>query len=288
MSVHCIMILAHRFPRLFKRLGDRLAGDFTVVAHLDASADRQDFDGTAGVFLLPRSHRIRWGSYNMIAAALDMLRHGLAMEKTETFTLISGDTYPLCSPRKLAEILDLRVDCIDSDLVAPASETMQRIRNAYLPDSRLGEIRPGTHFLHRHLDEEDISGMVAEAERSRLARPQFLEDYRYAKGAQWWSLTRATAEKIVALVETDPRFVEAFRFSAIPDEAFFQTAIVKLGLHETIKPSLVFAKWDTVPAPHTFERVEDLAFLTGQKRPLARKFSEASDGLIERIEEELW
>nr|WP_246088834.1 beta-1,6-N-acetylglucosaminyltransferase [Phreatobacter stygius] len=281
------MILAHRAPRLFKRLSDRLAKDFTVIAHLDASADRQEFAGSADVFLLPQSHRIRWGSYAMIAAALDMLKHGLTIEKAETFTLISGDTYPVCSPRKLAEILDQRVDCIDSDLVAPSSETAQRIKNTYLPDTQIGELRPGMHFLHRYLD-SDITGLVADAERSRLARPQFLADYRYAKGAQWWSLTRGTVEKIMALVDEDPRLVEALRFSAIPDEAFFQTAIAKLGLHEAIRPSLVFAKWDTVPAPHTFERVEDIEFLKGQKRPFARKFSEASDGLIQRIEEELW
>ena len=286
MSAHCIMILAHRAPKLFKRLGARLAPHFAVIAHVDASADREAF-ATEDIALLPRSHRIRWGSYAMIAAALDLLRHGLAQEGTETFTLISGDTYPICSPQRLKEVLDLRIDCIDSDLVAPTSETAQRIVNTYLPDTRIGELRPGMHFLHRHLD-EDLTGLVAEAERSRLARPAFLKDYGYAKGAQWWSLTRPTAEKILGLVAEDPRLVEAMRFSAIPDEAFFQTAIAKLGLHETIRPSLVLAKWDTVPAPYTFEKVDDIVFLKDQKRPLARKFGDASDDLIARIEEELW
>lgn len=286
MSTHCIMILAHRAPNLFKRLGARLRSDFTVIGHLDASADRSAF-ATDDIAVLPQSHRVRWGSYAMIAAALDLLRHGLALEGTETFTLISGDTYPICSPGRLKEILDQRIDCIDSDIVAPTSETSQRIVNTYLPDTRIGELRPGMHFLHRHLD-EDLTALVAEAERSRLARPEFLRDYRYAKGAQWWSLTRATAEKILGLVAADPRLVEAMRFSAIPDEAFFQTAIAKLDLHDTIRPSLVLAKWDTVPAPYTFEKVEDIVFLKDQKRPLARKFGEASDALIDRIEQELW
>lgn len=286
MSDHCILILAHRLPWLFERLTGSLAPHFSVVAHVDASADAEAFR-FAGVEIMAERHRIRWGSYAMVAAALDLLRHGLRDKGLRTFTLISGDTFPVSAPAAIAELLAQQHDRIDSNIVQPTSETLERIRNVYLPDTRLGELRPGTHFLHRHLD-EDLSEVFADAERARRARPDFLASHRYAKGAQWWSLTRSTAEKIVALADSDRAFVDAFRFSAIPDEAFFQTAMVKLGLHESARPGLVYAKWDTVPAPYTFEAASDIELLRGQKRPFARKFGDNSGGLIQRVEDELW
>jgi hypothetical protein len=286
MSDHCILILAHRLPWLFERLAASLAPHFAVIAHVDASAEVDPFR-VGAVEIMDKRHRIRWGSYAMVAAALDLLRHGLKNENLGTFTLISGDTFPVSAPAAIAELLGQRHDRIDSNIVQPTSETLERIRNVYLPDTRLGELRPGTHFLHRHLD-EDLTEVFAEAERARRERPEFLASHRYAKGSQWWSLTRATAEKIVELAENDRAFVDAFRFSAIPDEAFFQSAMVKLGLHETAKPGLVYAKWDTVPAPYTFEATGDAELLRSQPRPFARKFGDNSGGLIQRVEDELW
>lgn len=286
MNDHCILILAHRLPWLFERLAVSLSSHFALAAHVDASADADAFRAD-GVDVIASRHRIRWGSYAMVAAALDLLRHGLKDRNLGTFTLISGDTFPLAAPGSIARLLDERRDRIDSNIVQPTSDTLERIRNVYLPDTRLGELRPGMPFLHRHLD-EDLSAEFAAAERARRERPAFLAGHRYAKGSQWWSLTRDTAERIVALAESDRTFVDAFRFSAIPDEAFFQTAVVKLGLHEAAGPGLVYAKWDTVPAPYTFEASVDIDLLRGQPRPLARKFGDASGGLIHRVESELW
>ena len=70
-------------------------------------------------------------------------------------------------------------------------------------------------------------------------------------GQMWWLLDRPSLEAMLRFVKQNTWFPEAYRWSLLPDEMFFQTLAVRVGVTAD-RSCLTFAKWiegDAHPLP---------------------------------------
>jgi hypothetical protein len=290
MTRHCALILAHRNPLIFKELtGCLINAGMDVFAHIDAKTPVSAFEHTSQpVQFLQDRYPITWGSFAIIKATLALVKHAVEKGPYQSYSLLSGDSFPVRAPSTLLSLLNDHADFIDYTVIPADTPTYARIQHTYLPDTRLGQLTLGVPFQERYLDDALMESMRP-ALQSHENRVAFLHDYIYAKGSQWWTLSQYSLGRILELIERDDRLMEAFRFSAIPDEAFFQTALLHVCPRAAnIRAGLIYTKWDVAPAPYTFKRLSDIEYFKTMDRPLARKFSDESMPLIEMVKKELW
>lgn len=290
MHKHCVLLLAHRSPMQFKRtLGYFLETGSDVYIHVDVKAKIEDFHVPHENAHFSEARRdITWGGFSMVEATLDLIRTAIARDDYLTFSLVSGDCYGLRSPEVFLQALNSSTDIINYELVSPVSDTHRRISGVFLPDSGIGSLRGDRKFLYRQLDKETITNMNSIVKVFH-GREDFLNNIKYYKGSQWWSLTRESINFVMSFISTNHLFVDHFRYSAIPDEAFFQTILMSAESPFMSKSRrLMFSKWDTSPAPYTFTSESELELLSSTTSLIARKFDDSSEAVVNGIRDQVW
>src|ERR1700751_2946071 len=107
-----LLLAAHAYPellvRLIKRLEDPVA---SIFIHIDKRADIRPFAAllrdrkNRGVHLVPRV-RCHWGTFGQVNASLSLLRAALADKDATMFILLSGQDYPLLTPKLMAQYFE--------------------------------------------------------------------------------------------------------------------------------------------------------------------------------------
>jgi hypothetical protein len=288
MRRNAFLVLAHREPVLCARLVSRLlALGSDVFLHIDVKAPIDSYLMRLGgmresVTILERRHDIRWGGFRMVDATLDLLRAALASGPHARYTLLSGDTYPTKAKARISAQLASGGDFISMRPVGPAERKYQRIERVYIPDLDCGSLRPG--WVERHVNPSDLTTLAA-LPAIFDGRRAFLDRYPYFAGSQWWSLTFASVTRLLDFLAAEPAFLEQFRYSSVPDEAFFQTAYVAAGLKTAAtRQSLVAVDWSRTPKPFLYEGPEHMQSLLEAPQVFARKFSERSAPLLDLLD----
>lgn len=281
------LVLAHRAPGLCRRLLSRLSLFGDVFLHVDLKSDASIFKPPAGeasrgtLRLATRRYNIRWGSFAMVQATLDLLDDARAVHDYDRYTLISGDSYPIQGADRIREFLASPLDHI-SVINSLSDERRVRIERIYAPDTLIGQIKAPFH--ERFLLRDDLD-QLAEAAKLFNDRAAFIERTGYYIGSQWWSLTGRSVGRILRYLAETPEFTRHFRFSSIPDEAFFQTAFMASAEDASRRrPGPVYSKWDSQPRPYEFGRPADLEILGRVNEIFARKFAENSDTLLDALD----
>ncbi|GGY62925.1 hypothetical protein GCM10011613_03110 [Cellvibrio zantedeschiae] len=113
-------------------------------------------------------------------------------------------------------------------------------------------------------------------------KKKLLKKVDFFGGSQWWALRTISLKKIISFVEKNPNFSNFFKDALIPDELFFQTALVNICENNTtaIKPKIVYLSWDKANdlSPKTF-LIKDIAEISSAstEKLFARKFDQTLD-----------
>lgn len=277
------LILAHHSPDLLSRLVKRL-GHYGVQCfiHIDAKIDigpfQQACSATGATFIEPRTE-MRWGGFSIVAATISLLTVAISDSQASHFVLTSGDSYPIKPCEQFCRLLMRPTEQIDFVVVPPTNPVYQRIAQTFLPDTRVGAFlnRDGDPTVQRFVTENSL----AELERVRrvfeMKKAGF--PWRYAKGGQWWVLTRATAKRCLEIIGRETALIEWFTYSSVPDESFFHTILENFGPFEIAGGGPVYTEWGRAPRPYLFAEGADLEALKCVPAPLARKFS-IKDGAV--------
>jgi hypothetical protein len=95
-------------------------------------------------------------------------------------------------------------------------------------------------------------------------------------GSAWWLLNRETASAVLRFLDSNRWFLNAFRWSSVPDEMFFQTIIANLGIRPD-RTTRTFANW-TKGASHPLAVSETtLQEAKASWHLMARKFEAVFD-----------
>lgn len=228
---HAWLILAHgNFEILEKQLHflDSENADFFI--HIDAKV--QDFDFSrfrsvpqkSRVTFVPR-HRISWGHFAMVEAELELLRAATS-GGYDYYHLLSGVDVPVKSREYIENYFTHAPERNYVSFLSPeiSRSDLYRVR-FYYPLQRCN-IRKGA--VRRTL--RNLTGAVQLC--FGIDRTRHLPDgFVFQKGAQWFSITHALAEHLLAK-ESEIRSI--FSETYCPDEMFVQTAIMNSSFRSTL------------------------------------------------------
>lgn len=288
------VVLAHDRPELLARLLAALRHPSTrAYLHLDRRVPLDPFARaleaaeTGEVAMLPR-HATSWASPELVAAALEGLRRGVA-DGCDYFLLLSGRDFPL---RPVEEILAF----------AEGAGSRSYLEHFPLPDPRwrLGG-RDRTDFYTytvRGRREtcvprgEDTSYLNRRGRllnrllRLRgLGKParRFPAYARAHGGSQWWNLSRVAVEHVLAFLDEHPDYRRYHEHTLAPDEIFFQSILVGTDFAEraeVVDDSLRFMRWHPEESHPRVLDSGDLPAMLASGALFARKFDPAIDEAV--------
>lgn len=261
-------LLVHRFPEQFKRMFKAIyvPGNRYLV-HIDKSSGKA-LAADIAAFLKPYMHaeilparRALWGGYSLVDAELRGMKRLLASDgKWQHFINLSGQDFPLKAQSYIQGFLAAHPDTQfirHADQAAVRPDTMNRVKSIFV--ERFGKIwRTG---LSRRLP----AGVV----------PQI--------GTQWKIVSRAFCEYVCHNPAVTP-LKQFYRYTLIPDEGFFQTALFNgFPKGKVINDDLRLIDWipdgEIKLRPRTFTS-RDALQLTLSRDLFARKFDSSEDAHV--------
>jgi Core-2/I-Branching enzyme len=263
------VVSAYKYPDQLARLLKRLS---TPTSSFSLHVDRKTRPSVARaiealtedvprVRFLPR-HVSHWGGFGHVRASLkglaDVVEHGVQFDY---LVLLTGQDYPLRSAAAIEGFL----------AEASGRSFMNHWRLPYEPWGKRGgfdrlEDWHLVTFFRRHL-----------ALPLRRSLPGGLVPYG---GGPYWCLSQDVAEYVYRFIHDHPEYVRFFQHVYIPDELFFQTAVMNSPFRETIvNDNLRFTDWSQKPAPAIL-READFPRLVSSGKLFARKFDETVDSTI--------
>lgn len=287
------LVLAHENPRHFARLLSALASPTAAFfVHIDKKSQVEfthDLSADTVRFSTHRS-RVHWGDFSMVEATLALLSEALRDPRHfDRLVLLSGTDYPIRSASYIESVFALHRETEFISMVRMPSEAADK------PLSRLTRYRPSP-------DETLVESIIGRALRKARLAPRerdfkkVLGELAPYAGWQWWALTRGACEYIEHFCAANPKIVNFFRNTHIPDEMFFQTIIANSPYKNRVSRNLTFADWTAggrSPARLSNEHVHGFASVTrfgshdvyGDGEILfARKLSDESQDVVAALD----
>ena len=281
----CYLILAHNnfwhLDRLIDALDDT---DSTFYIHIDKKAGQDYIPKKSNATIIPTSIDINWGGFSMVEATLALLEFGLQQSSdADYYILLSGVDYPIRSKAFLHKLLEKRKEYIDIAPLPVPYKPAERYEYYYFDYNR----RNLKHYNPKFL----IEVLLKKLKIKRKA------PFKIYAGSQWFALTHECVKYILNTVKDDRRYLDFFRHTLVPDEAFFQTIIGNSSFLDKAAANLTYTDWAVSNPPAAIEqRHVDLLETHiefndefGHRFPyFARKFNDDSETIIERIRTALW
>ena len=285
------VILSHGNPHQLLRLCSRLDtmfGGCSIVCHHDferSSVDASKFPSNVA-FVTP-SLRTFWGHISLVHAELAALRLLYDRSNPDWFYLLSGADYPVREPSVILEHLaGSEVDgYVNSQLVEKCKNELDtpvrpehfatwndaaryRYLETMLSPSGLAEIESAPDVIEAsRLLEERAESLLMRAERSL---PRNLRCYA---GDHWITGNRAVARVLLSVDSVMSELLEFFHYSAISDEAIYQTVLRNDSDLRLADQNMRFADWTTPGGHPRILDTSDLPSIWASGAHFARKFA---------------
>lgn len=285
------LVFAYKNPQLLGRLIGQLSGDgCSFFIHLDAKSNLDDFAAITGpnIFFTRERIPVHWAEFSGIEAILILIREALAHPRPhEYFVLLSGSEYPLKSGAYIRRFLQENrgAEFISSVKVpnVEAGKPLSRINTLRFPSDR-----PVARFVFK---------VLAKLGLARRDYRRHLGDLEPYAGTTWWALSREACQYASDFAASHPRVAAFFKNTFAPEEAFFHTILGNSPFRSRIRRNLLWEDWSAPGGHPQMINEQHLASFDARNRMMvedvfgsgevlfARKFSDDSLGLIQRMEE---
>lgn len=228
------LIGVHADPPSVRRLVDSL-GDAAIYIHVDARVDDGPFRAAApkARFVSDRVSVV-WGGWAQVRASLSLLRAGLEDMRNDRFIFLSGDSFPTQKSTSITDFFASTPAIQYIDAVGIPSSSQHK------PLSRI------SRYYFAHDRDYTAVSMLARA-ANRLALPvnyrRLLGEWRPYGGSAWWAITREAAENCISVAQERPGLVRLAKHAKMPDEFFYQTALLNSFPVSLIRPSIMYDDW---------------------------------------------
>ncbi len=278
MSAAFVLLVHENFARVAELTKALVAAGGVVAIHVDARVPEADLVALGQAVSSPKvvftpRRACEWGAFSLVEAALAGAETALAKwPEAGHVCLLSGSCLPV---KPLADFFAHLDASPESDFVESVPATPDSWVKSGLSDERFTLHFPFSWQRQRWLFDRFVTLQRKLGIKRRL--PEGIEPHL---GAQWWCLSRATLEAILA----DPMratYDRYFRSTWIPDESYFATLARKHSRNLVSKP-VTFHRFDAAGRPFVF--YDDHAeYLAGLDAFFARKIWRGADGLYRRF-----
>ncbi|MGJ0775823.1 hypothetical protein DXC78_05885 [Faecalicoccus pleomorphus] len=268
MLKHAFIISVHKnFEQIKLLIGSLSFGD--AFLHVDLKSDElyrklcMEYKDSSNVKIIENRVSVNWSGFSQVEATLNLMKAVKNNHKEYDYIhFISGQDLLLLSPERLdnfienhgkgKEFIDIedignykwRVRCFNFFRENPKNRTI--ILRGIDILLRLMQVP----FIHRHN----------------------LQNYNLYKGSSWFSITSDFLTYVIKVVE-ETDYVQQFRYTACPDEHFFQILAMNSEFKHYIVSNnfryVVFEKLN--PSPKTLTMEDYSKFMNGNYM-FARKF----------------
>lgn len=284
MTKIAFVVIAHQNPKNVARLARLLVGGDSVVAiHYDANSDAAEFaelqlelGDIASRILWPKRERVAWGEWSIVQATLNALEAIAALKDKPDFVhLLSGSDYPI---RPIADFRDYLSRHADKEFI----ECVDMAADNWVKGGLGHERYEYRHWFNwkAHPDLFDKSWRLQQ--KFGLKR-QFPAEFRPHLGSQWWTLSWAAIEDVLA-ASHNPRIKAFFKSVWIPDEMFIQSIVGTTRAGSTLASNLTLYQFTRMGVPAVYCN-DHARYLARQPFFFARKISPWADRLRDELDE---
>jgi len=237
--------------------------------HIDKKSDVHKFvDLPTNVLICENRVSVRWGGFSMIEATVCLIEMLInSGNKPDYVHLLSGQDFPLCNPRS--------IDSFFEDNNGKNFIQYHTIPYKFWSDNG---------GFDRINYKWDIDG--GKTNKAQLTGRSFPSGVKPYGGSQWWSLTLKCVEWLATICRSGELLYDFYRHTNIPDEMFFQTAIMNSKFAQTVvNDNLRHINWTDGPEYPRVLTSEDWEKLMHSAKLFARKFDVEKDAdILNKIE----
>ncbi|MCC4340794.1 beta-1,6-N-acetylglucosaminyltransferase [Limosilactobacillus reuteri] len=224
--MQAVLILAHKNIDQVIELASRLSTDFEIYIHLDKKA-KITVDQSRKIKKITKGYiskyDVKWGSYSIVKATIDLMKMALNNNQNTYFHLISGQDWPLMSPAKIYEYFE---------------HTNQIYMNYWPAVSMRKTGEPEIWWTKYYFNYDSINRRTTFGKVyhrlllfvqtvlriNKLDKYGLKEDYIYA-GKEWVDIPRDALEFAITYYEQHPNLEKIFSTSFCSDEMWLQTIL---------------------------------------------------------------
>lgn len=267
---HAFVILAHKNPtQLMWMISALQSENSCFFVHIDQKSGMLSFlqsmiEFPSNVRICEKRINVSWGGFSMVEATLYLMKmvcdSGIMPDYVH---LLSAQDFPLCSLQIIDDAFEEQygknfINCFTMPMNEWANNGgMDRIN--YQWDTETGNKKVKTKLEFRSF-------------------PEGLQPYG---GSQWWSLTFKCVEWLNKVCRPGDLLYDFYKNTLIPDEMFFQTAIMHSSFVETVENNnFRYYDWNSGPEYPRVLTNEDWYKLINSGKLFARKFDINKDQTI--------
>jgi len=236
-----------------------------------------------------REFSIAWGGYNHVNALLSLMRKAVASEAVSYIHMLTGEDFPLCSPKELHERF------VDDG----------HIYLSYIKDDDFNEAVKKRYLYYNFFQDKNVKNKVLWLIQDftvklqkmvGIKRSQWGEFTELYKGLVYISMPIEAAKDILDYIDSHPEYVKDMYKCQLPEEFFFHTLLLNESFYEgkwrkkIIDQELRYMNWTRGDGGSpVYLEDEDFNELAKGNYFFARKFhGKESATLKEKIIKELW
>lgn len=279
------LILAHSDIEYLSILIDKLKyNNSDIYVHIDKKSQYREFKNKDAVIISNRN--IYWGGFSIVEATIDLIYKARESNKGyDYYILLSGDSHPLKNQRMISEFFKKNYgkEYIGCTRMPQADKPIERVTKYYLEGAYRSKsvksiLKKGFNFISAN---SPFNKTI----------PDEYKNYEFYAGSQWWALTDKSIDYIINFIEKNPKFINMYRTSLVPDEMFFQTILMNSRFKNSIEMHLMYYDWEIGPGP--FPSIINKKHISGIKtardensKLFARKFNSINKELLNEIYQE--
>ena len=281
-----VLVIGYREPEVLgKVLQFYLEVGADIYLHVDQKMSAADYLRRLGAYadqvnLVEQRLNIFWAGFSMIRATMSLLETALEQKQYSNYLLVSDDTVPAVTVTSFCIHMTANRDRIGLRRLAEDDVFFDRYKGFFYLDHAATSLL-GRPIETSNIDEDFIVTMARLQHRRRIGKPKIPIYY----GSQWWCLTAETIDLIITKFRDSADIREAFEFSAVPDECYFQTLVGNFAssVPSRLSDGPVFVDWTQQPRPFVFSDISQMPQLELGRHFLIRKATKNALHFVEQL-----
>jgi hypothetical protein len=286
------IILTHNNPIHLNRMIYRLnSPNVSFFIHVDGKSNISNYNipKFRNIFVIKNRIKVYWGEFSQVQAIINLLKMASAKNNYDYYIFLNGTDYPVRNNEYIYNYLikNKNKEFISIVEMPGIGKTLDRIwyyrfQNSNRNHSPVGIIKQTLNLMIRKL-------------KIKRSFPKQYSDFKFYGGCAKWALTGACMHYILDFINSNPKFIQFWRNTHIPDETFFHTIIGNSKFYSNVKCTLLYEDWSEGDIP-AFLSMKHIKILTQNEHKtsygvssiiFARKFSDNSTDIINYIDKYL-